>query len=86
MQKDFLEAAFNLRTIDTYRAQFKAIEQAPTQIVQNDFKTTYGLTNKSLLCELPTFDVIQQLPHDVMHTLLEGVVQYKVRLVLLHYS
>ena len=68
-----------------YCAQFNAIEQAPTQNVQNDLKTTYGLTNRSLLCELPTFDVTQQLPQDVMHTLLEGVVQYEVRLVLLHY-
>lgn len=85
MQRDFLEEAFVLRTMETYSAQFDAIEQAPTLNVQNDLKTTYGLTTRSSLCQLPTFDVTQQLPQDIMHTLLEGVVQYEVRLVLLHY-
>ena len=37
------------------------------------------------MCDLPDFDVTKQLPQDVMHTLLEGTVQYEVRLVLLHF-
>ena len=86
MQTDFLEAAFNLRTKETYSTQFDAIEQAPTLNVQKDLQTTYGLTQRSSLCQLPTFDVTQQLPQDIMHTLLEGVVQYEVRLVLLHFT
>ncbi|XP_028417997.1 uncharacterized protein LOC114542721 [Dendronephthya gigantea] len=85
MQTDFLEEEFNLRTKENYSEQFDAIEQAPTPIVQKDLRTTYGLTQRSSLCQLPTFDVTQQLPQDIMHTLLEGVVQYEVRLVLLHY-
>ena len=85
MQADFLEEAFTLRTKETYSAQCDAIEQAPTLSVQKDMETTYGLTRRSLLCKLPTFDVTCQLPQDIMHTLLEGVVQYEVRLVLLHY-
>jgi hypothetical protein len=28
---------------------------------------------------------MKQLPQDIMHTLLEGTVQYEIRLVLLHY-
>lgn len=31
------------------------------------------------------FDVTKQLPQDIMHTILEGTVQYEIRLVLLHY-
>jgi hypothetical protein len=30
---------------------------------------------------LPGFDVTKQLPQDIMHTLLEGTVQYELRFV-----
>ena len=73
MQRDFLEEAFVLRTMETYSAQFDAIEQAPTLNVQNDLKTTYGLTTRSSLCQLPTFDVTQQLPQDIMQNLLNSI-------------
>lgn len=45
----------------------------------------YGINRRSPLWKIPTFDVIKQLPQDIMHTLLEGTVQYEVRLVLQHY-
>ena len=85
MQSEFLEESFILRTKETYTAQCDAIEQAPTVNVQKDLQTAYGITKRSVLCQLPTFDVTKQLPQDIMHTLLEGVVQYEVRLVILHY-
>ena len=85
MQFNFLEEDFILRTKETYTAQCDAIEQAPTATVQKDLQTTYGITRRSVLCQLPTFDVTKQLPQDIMHTVLEGVVQYEVRLVLQHY-
>ena len=85
MQFNFLEEDFILRTKETYTAQCDAIEQAPTATVQKDLQTTYGITRRSVLCQLPTFDVTKQLPQDIMHTILEGVVQYEVRLVLQHY-
>ena len=34
---------------------------------------------RSLLTELPHFDITKQLPQDIMHVLLEGSVQYAVR-------
>ena len=45
-------------------------------------ETKYGITNKSLLNELCHFYVTKQLPQDIMHILLEGVVQYEARHIL----
>ena len=78
MQTDFREEYFSLRTKESYNAQCDGIEQAPTEQVKKDLRTTYGINKR-------TFDVTTQLPQDVMHTILEGTVQYEVRLVLLHY-
>lgn len=85
MQEDFVEEAFTQRTIDLYNQECTAIEQAPTDVVQSDLQTTYGVNKRSALCQLPEFDVTKQLPQDIMHTLLEGVVQYEIRLVLLYF-
>ena len=79
------EEAFDLRTKETYSAQCDSIEQAPTDVVRKDLQTTYGINKRSILCQLPTFDITKQLPQDIMHTVLEGTVQYEIRLVLLHY-
>ena len=61
------------------------IANAPNQQVKANLRTTYGINLKSPFCGLSTFDVTKQLPQDIMHTLLEGVVQYEARLVLLLY-
>lgn len=33
----------------------------------------YGINQRSILFELPGFDVTQQLPQDLMHVLFEGI-------------
>ena len=53
--------------------------------MKNELKVKYGINKRSVSCELPDFDVTKQLPQDIMHTLLEGIVQYEVRLILLHF-
>ncbi len=85
MQEEFVEEAFTMRTDASYKQECADIEQAPTEAVRNDLRTTYGINRRSALTELPGFDVTKQLPQDIMHTLLEGTVQYEVRLVLLHF-
>ena len=85
MQQEFLEEAFVLRTQARYNKECEEIENAPTDAVRSDLCTTYDINKRSALCDLPDFDVTRQLPQDVMHTLLEGTVQYEVRLVLLHF-
>ena len=37
------------------------------------FSTTYGVNNRSVLLDLPLFDVTKCLPFDIMHSLFEGV-------------
>lgn len=46
---------------------------------------TYGINFRSSLCNLRDFDVTKQLPQDIMHTLLEGSVQYELRHILSYY-
>lgn len=44
----------------------------------------YGINRTSILEEVPGFSVIAGLPHDVMHDLFEGVVNYELKLFLPH--
>lgn len=43
---------------------------------------TYGLNYRSALNELDDFHVCGQLPQDVMHILLEGVIPYTMKAIL----
>ena len=85
MQTAHNEDLFNLRTKSSYDAECDEIEQALNDNVKNNLSTTYGINTRSILCNLPDFDVTKQLPQDVMHTILEGVLQYEVRFILLYY-
>ena len=69
----------------SYDRQCQEIKEAPTEQLQNDLQTTYGIAQRSPLCDLGSSDVTKQLPQDIMHTLLEGVVQYELRHILLRY-
>ena len=83
MQQSFNENDFVMRKKHSYESHCLDIAYAPNEQVKANLRTTYGINNQSPLCALPTFDVTKQLPQDIMHTLLEGVVQYEARLVLL---
>jgi len=37
------------------------------------FSSTYGINRRSLLSKCEIFDVIQQLPEDIMNVFLEGI-------------
>ncbi|XP_028415149.1 uncharacterized protein LOC114538196 [Dendronephthya gigantea] len=85
MQQSFYEEDFIQRTKESYNRHCDEIEQAPTDQHKNDLGTTYGINHRSPLCDLNGFDVTKQLPQDIMHTLLEGVVQYELRHILAYY-
>lgn len=38
----------------------------------------------SALCEVPYFDVTTQLPQDLMHVLLEGIIPVQIGFLLIH--
>lgn len=46
---------------------------------------TYGVTGASPLNELHNFHVVNQLPQDIMHVLLEGVIPFELTLLLNHF-
>lgn len=46
---------------------------------------TYGINFSSPLNLIDTFHVVDQLPQDIMHILLEGVVPYEMTHMLLSY-
>ena len=82
MQQYFYEDDFILRTKASYDRQCNDIDEAPSDQVKNDLQTTYGINTRSPLYNLDNFDVTKQLPQDIMHTMLEGVVQYELRHIL----
>ena len=44
---------------------------------------TYGVNHRSVLNDIPDFHVADgQMPQDVMHVLLEGALQFEIKLML----
>jgi len=81
-----LQTVFDLskitrRTQELYDEHCSEIENATGEF-QNNLKITYGINRRSPLCRLPDFNIVTQLPQDIMHILFEGTVQYELRLVL----
>ena len=85
MQQHFMEENFPLSSKISYDRQCSEIENAANDTVRNDLKITYGINKRSAFCSLPKFDITKQLPQDIMHSLLEGNVQYEIRLMLLYF-
>ena len=82
VQDKFSEDDFSMRSNEQYLNQCTEIENAPVLETQKELQTTYGINKRSPLLQLPSFDVTKQLPQDVMHILLEGIIQYELNLVL----
>ena len=45
---------------------------------------TFGINDESCLQKLPSFDVTECLPFDIMHTIFEGVAVYHLRHLLIY--
>lgn len=52
--------------------------------LEKHYSTTYGINRLSILEEIPEFSVTNNLPHDIMHDLFEGVVPHHMALLLTH--
>ena len=85
MQENFRDTFFTQRSLQQYNQHCSDIETAPTDEMKKTLQTTYGITHRSLLSNLPGFDITKQLPQDLMHVLLEGSVQYEVRYILQYF-
>ena len=69
---DFKEEKYELRTPDKHK------QHHPSKSV--DYEINYS----SVLDSISNFSVVTNIPHDVMHDLLEGVLPYKMKLLLTH--
>ena len=78
---NFNSKAFKLRTLEKHKHQCDLLEGP----LGDHYSTTYGINRRSSLLNIPHFDMCSWgLPHDIMHDLLEGVVQYELKLLLSH--
>jgi hypothetical protein len=78
VQTNFIESAFDLRTPKDHDDQVSSLSSA--SYVENSIK--YGINRKSALDDIPNFSVARNLPHDIMHDILEGVIPYEMKLLL----
>ena len=85
MQLLFKEDLFVSRTKLSYEANCLEIENAETVTERSELQKNYGINKRSYLTYLRGFDITTQLSQDIMHTLLEGSVQYELRILLLNY-
>ena len=84
MQNGFSEDDFESRSLKTHLQQCDKIHNAP-QALKDHYRTAYGINRKSILCEVPYFDMFHQTPPDVMHVLLEGVIPLTLQALIKHY-
>ncbi len=75
IQTSFLDSQFKLRTATEHMQQVKSLNDATS--------VEYGINRPSELDKIPSCSLAQNLPHDIMHDLFEGVVQYEMKLVIL---
>lgn len=78
-QQYFEESYFELQTAEKHKEQCQLLEGAATR-----HSVDSGINCKSILETIPNFSAASNLPHDIMHDLFEGVVSYKVKLLLKH--
>ena len=78
IQMCFLESDYELRTPQNHSNQVQEIlgPSGATKSIE------YGINRKSILDDIPNFSVAANIPHHIMHDLLEGVVPYEMKLML----
>lgn len=77
----FNSQRFEMRTDASHRQQCSQL-RGP---LQDHYSTAYGVTRPSILLDVTAYNMFNGgLPHDIMHDLFEGVVQYELKLLLQH--
>ena len=76
----FTEENFQLRNPELHFQQCQLLEGR----LRGHYSTNFGINRCSILEDVPGFSVTSCMPHDIMHDLFEGVVQYEMKLLLVH--
>ena len=74
IQTNFVESDCILRTAMAHRQH--------VSILDSSASVEYGINRQSELEGIPNFSVAENLPHDIMHDLFEGVLPYEIKLLL----
>ena len=77
-QKEFLSCKFHLRNSREHAMQCQQL----TGSLEEHYSTIYGINCRSILEDVMHFSVATCLPHDIMHDLLEGTLQYEIKALL----
>ena len=80
IQSSFVESDFVLRSSQNHENQVQELTGASHAANSIEF----GINRQSLLDDIPHFSVAENLPHDIMHDLFEGVVPYEMKLLIMH--
>lgn len=81
MYLQFTAKYFTPRTVETYNYHCTLLDSP----LFKEHSVTYGINYCSTLNDIDNFHIVKQMPQDVMHVLLEGVVPYEVRLMLVYF-
>lgn len=85
MNECFTEEEFSLRNKNNHEEQLKLIENAPNKFLREYYSKLFGVNGRSGLEEAPYFNVCEQLPQDIMHVFLEGIISYELKYLLKFY-
>ena len=80
IQTGFTENCFVVRTPEMHRRQCHEIESS--EALHDHYSTNYGINRASTLDSVANFSVVNNLPHDIMHDMFEGVLPYELKLYL----
>ena len=76
----------SLRTLEKYNEECEILSGALSVEARRYWSKQYGINSRSVLADVPGFDVTQNLLHDPMHILFEGISMYIVKELLKHYT
>lgn len=68
----FFVVQSELRELHEHRRECVLVEEDVGG--KSGYSTTYGINKRSILMDLPYFDVTKCLPFDIMHTIYEGII------------
>lgn len=77
-ESQFTSGQFIPRTSESYNYHCALLDSP----LYKENSTTYGINYCSPLNELRNFHVVDQLPQDIMHIMMEGVIPYEMLLML----
>lgn len=83
IQKIVHEEECILRTEACLASQYERMENNPA--LTKHYSVNYGLDRRSILSKIPGFKITEQLPQDLMHILLDGIIPYVVKCMLQYY-